>query len=338
MTQTQLDYWNTIHQMMRGYRISHLLITCAQLEVFGQLAAGPLPLADLAERTQTAPAALRRLLDAAVAFELLTKDGERYANSPLADTCLAREGPYYLGNLLRREGAFYQRWSYLTEAVRSGRRPEANIRDEEQTDWVLGFELALYDLARVNGPLVAEALALSEEQTVRVLDVGGGHGGYSMALARRYPNIEATVFELPPAAEVARQIIAREGMGHRVGVGEGDFQNEELGDNAYDLLLLFGVLVSETPANKLALLEKSFRALLPGGRVAIRAFWLNDERTGPPESTLFSLHMLLATDAGDISTQAEIMQLLAQTNFIDPQWVNIPEVGGNLLLATKPTR
>lgn len=335
MTHSQLNHWQTINQMMRGYRMSHLLITCAQLDVFRQLAVGPLPLADLAERTGTAPTALRRLLDAAVAFDLLTKNNGHYANGPLADTCLAREGPYYLGNLLRREGAFYQRWSYLTEAVRSGQRPEANIRDEGQTDWVLGFELALFDLARVNSPRIAEVLALPADQPVRVLDVGGGHGGYSMALAQRYPNVEATVFELPAAAEVARQIIAREGMSDRVAVQVGDFQQEELGADQYDLLLLFGVLVSETPENKLALLQKSYRALKPGGQVAIRAFWLDDDRTTPPEATLFSLQMLLSTDAGDLSTRTEMDQLLAQAGYIDLQLVEIPDVGGSLLLAKK---
>lgn len=335
MTTPQLDHWQTVNEMMRGYRVSHLLITCAQIDVFRQLADGPLPLAELAARTRTAPLALRRLLDAAVSFNLLTKNDGHYANGPLADTCLAHEGPYFLGNLMRREGAFYQRWSYLTEAVRSGQRPEANIRDEDQTDWVLGFELALFDLARVNGPRIAEVLALPAGQPLRVLDVGGGHGGYSIALARRYPNVEATVFELPAAAEVARQIIAREDMSDRVSVQVGDFQKEELGDSEYDLLLLFGVLVSETPENKLALLQKSYRALKQGGRVAIRAFWLDDDRAGPPDSTLFSLQMLLSTNAGDLSTRTEIDQLLAQSGFIDLKLVEIPDIGGNLLLAKK---
>ncbi len=328
----ELTHWQTINQMMRSYRQSHLLITCAQLDVFRQLADGPLPLADLAQRTGAEEAALRRLLDAAVAFDLLTKNDGRYANGPLAETCLAREGPYYLGNLLRREGAFYQRWSYLTEAVRSGQRPEANIRDEEQTDWVLGFELALFDLARVNGPRIAAALTLPAGQPVRVLDVGGGHGGYSMALARRYPNVEATVFELPAAAEVARQIIAGEGMSERVAVQVGDFQKEELGDGEYNLLLLFGVLVSETPENKLVLLQKSYRALKPDGRGAIRAFGLDGEGAGPPEATLFSLQMLLSNNTGDLSTRGEIDQLLVQAGFTDLQLLDTPNIGGSLLM------
>lgn len=197
------------------------------------------------------------------------------------------------------------------------------------------FELAQYDLSRTVGPAVAEALDLPADQPIRVLDVGGGHGGYSMALARRYANVQAMVFELPAAAEVARELIASEGMGDRVSVQVGDFQKEALG-SGYDLLLLFGMLVSETPVGKLALLRKAHAALVPGGMLAIRGFWLDDERTGPAEATLFSLHMLLSTDACDISTRAEISDWLSEAGFKRPHLAPLPAwVGSSLMLAYK---
>ncbi|HEX6385118.1 MAG TPA: methyltransferase [Anaerolineae bacterium] len=156
-----------------------------------------------------------------------------------------------------------------------------------------------------------------------------------MALARRYANVQATVFELPAAAEVAREIIADEGMANRVSVQVGDFQKEELG-SGYDLLLLFGVLVSETPAGKLALLRKAHAALVPGGMVAVRGFWLNDDRTAPVGPTLFSLHMLLSTDAGDISTRAEMRGWLSEAGFERPHTAPLPAwVGSTLILAYK---
>jgi len=331
----QTQHWQAINRMMRGYRLAHLLITCAQLRVFEHLTPAPLDADTLATQTKTAAPALRRLLDGAVALGLLTKSGGLYQNSPLAQSCLAEGAPYYLSNLIRREGAFYQRWSYLTEAVRTGQRPEANIRDESENSWVYDFEMAMFDIARAAAPAVAETLDLPADRPLKVLDVGGGHGGYSMALVRRYPNVAATVYELPAAAEVARQIIAREGMAERVAVQDGDFQQETLGQG-YDLVLLFGVLVSETPAGKLALLRKAHQALVPGGQVAIREFWLNENRTGPLGSTMFSLHMLLSTDAGDISTQSEMQGWLAEAGFVETQVCPLPEwLGSSLLIAKK---
>lgn len=332
---TEIEHWQTIQAMLRGYRAAQVLITCAQLDIFRHLAEGPQTAAQLTSRIKADPLALRRLLDGAVAVGLVSKTGESYTNTSLAATCLAQEGPYYLGNLVKREGAFYQRWSYLPEAVRTGRRPEANIRDEGQTNWVLNFELALLDLARTAGPVIAEALALPTDRPVRVLDVGGGHGGYSMALARRYPNVQAVVYELPAAAEVARQIIGDAGMSDRVLVQVGNFQEEELGRD-YDLVLLFGVLVSETPEGKLALLRKSYAALAPGGLVAIRAFWPDANLGRSSEAALFSLQMLLSTDAGDIDTLAAMRGWLA-AGFEQSRLLALPDwLGSGLLVAQKP--
>lgn len=331
----EIEHWQTIQQMLGGYRAAQVMITCVQFDIFRLLAGQPQTAANLARHTQTNPSALARLLDGAVAVGLLTHHGDTYANTALADTCLARAGPYYLGNLVRREGAFYQRWSYLPEAVRTGRRPEANIRDEGQENWVRDFELALLDLARTLGPIVADALALPTDRPVKVLDVGGGHGGYSIALARRYPNVRPTVFELPAAAEVAQEIIANEGMSDRVEVRVGDFQKEPLGQG-HHLILLFGVLVSETPAGKLELLRKAHAALVPGGRVAIREFFLDPDNPDTNMAAIFSLQMLLSTGAGNLTTRAQLEGWLREAGFAEIRQVELPAwIGSNLLIAQK---
>ena len=331
------QHWNRTLEMLRAYRESQVLITAAQMGVFARLAGGEQTATELAEGVGADPAALRRLLDAAVALGLLQKDEDRYRNSALASACLAPGSDYYLGRLVQREGAFYRRWSNLPEAVRSGQRPPENVQDEAAggSDWVREFELALYDLARVTGPAVAEALPLPENRPLRALDVGGGHGGYSMALARRYPQLSATVYELPAAAEVAHDIIAAEGMSGRVAVQVGDFQKEELGRD-YDLLLLFGVLVSETDAGKVALLRKCRAALKPGGLLVIRNFCLDETRTGPGEAPLFSLHMLLSTDAGELATEQQLRHWLLESGFSEPRTVELPAwTSSSLYLATR---
>ncbi|MDQ2996155.1 MAG: acetylserotonin O-methyltransferase, partial [Chloroflexota bacterium] len=285
------------------------------------------------------PVALARLLNAAVALGLLEKHDDRYANSPIAAACLAGEGPFYLGNLVKREGAFYRRWSRLTEAVRTGQRPEENIKDEDQSNWVRDFELALYDIARTAAPAIAEALQPLLPQRsgrpLRVIDIGGGHGAYSIALARRDSNMEAVVFELPAVTEVAREIVATSGVADRVAVQAGDFKTDDLGTN-FDLALLFGILVSEPPADAVALLRKIHAALGPGGLVAIRGFYLAPDRAGPLEATLSDLHMLLSTDAGTAHTVDDVAAWLHEAGFLPPETVALPvPERSNLLVSRK---
>lgn len=331
-------YRQQVLDMMRGYRPAQVLIACTELGVFDAAGSGGVDVTDLAQRLDADAAALARLLNAAVAVGLLHRHGATYANSPIAMACLAADGPFYLGNLVTREGAFYRRWSRLTEAVRTGQRPQENVVDERQTNWVRDFELALYDLARTAAPAIAEALGplLPQGNTrrVRVLDVGGGHGAYSIALAQRYRNVEAVVFDLPPVAEVAREIVANSNIADRVQVQAGDFKIDEF-DTGYDLALLFGILVSEPPADAVALLHKVHAALTPNGLVIIRGFYLEPDRTGPVEASLFDLHMLLSTGAGAAHTIDDVAAWLHASGFEAPATVVLPAPERSSLLVAR---
>jgi SAM-dependent methyltransferase len=329
--------WRSVQDLLRSYRASQILMTCNHLGIFYHLAAGPRRADEMADLTGSHPEALRRLLNAAVALGLLIKTGKAYANSPLAATCLVKEGPFFLGNMARLEQATYERWARLPEAIATGRWPESNRQMQERSQWVRNFEMAMFDMARTTAPIIAKALPLLAGRQLYLLDVGGGHGGYSMALARRYPRLTATVFELPAAAEVAREIIAAGGLSDRVKVQTGDFQQEELGEG-YDVLLVFGVLVSETDEGKRALLRKAYAALVPGGILVIREFWLNpDDPAKSPEAALFSLHMLLANSVGDVVSLAEMKTLLAEAGFRRFKKLDLPAwVGSTLCLARKP--
>ena len=331
-------YRQQVLELLRGYRPAQVLITCAELGVFEALSNGAVGAEELGRRLHTDVVTLGRLLNAAVALGLLSKSGVQYANSPLAQACLASEGPFYLGNLVKREDAFYRRWSRLTEAVQTGRRPEENVRDEGQINWVRDFELALYDIARTAAPAVAEILGplLREThgQTVRVIDIGGGHGAYSIALAQRYSNLEAVVFELPAVTEVAHEMIARSDVAGRVTVQAGDFKTDDLG-TGFDLALLFGILVSEPPSDAIALLHKIRAALAPGGLLAIRGFYLEPERTGPLDATLFDLQMLLSTGAGAAHTFHDLAAWLREAGFPSPQTIALPPPERSSLLVVR---
>lgn len=341
---TEQRQWRTLQNMLRGYRFGQILMTCARLGVFDALASNAQTATELAPQLNVNANGLARLLNAAVSLKLLKLKknsssaqtaSNRYAIAPLAQTSLLPNSPFPLARMMRREHAFYQRWAWLDEAVKMGTRPDANIRDEKSSNWVMDFELALFDSAKVQAPVVAELLKLPADRTIRVLDVGGGHGGYSMALARQYPNAQPTVFELPEAAKAATHIIASQNMSTRVAVHAGDFQKEDFLPD-WDMMLLFGVLVSETPEGKLRLLRKCHAGLAKGGIVVIREWWLDDNRAGPLESTLFSLHMLLSKQAGDISTQAEMSGYLREAGFSHVRVLPLPEwLGGALVMGEK---
>lgn len=322
--------------MARGYRAAQILFTCVELGVFEALACDTQTADGVAATLKADPRGVALLLNAAVACGLLEKHDGRFRNAPLAAACLAPGGEDYIADSLRLESAFYRRWGHLTAAVKTGQRPEENVRDEHPDDWVRRFEYALYAMARPVAPVIAAALDLPAETPLRVLDVGGGHGAYGIALARRYPRLTATVFELPRVVPVAQEIIAQAGMAQRVTVQAGDFQRDDLGRD-YDVALVFGVLNGEPPEGRPALIRKVFTALKPGGRVVLRDFVLDADRAGPPEAAVFALQMLLATEAGGLDTREDWARWLAAAGFAPPRTIALPaEIGSALYVADKP--
>jgi SAM-dependent methyltransferase len=328
-----------LRDMAQGFREAQILLTCVELGVFQALAEGPAAAAAVAQRVGADPRGMALLLNAAAALELLDKAADQFGNKPLVAACLLPDAPGTgaAGTMARSfqlQTAFYRRWGRLADAVRTGQRPAEDRRDEAAGDWARNFVYGLYDMARPVAPLIAEALALPDDRPLRVIDVGGCHAAYSMALTRRHPRLTATVFELPAVVPHARAIIAQEGLADRVKVQEGDFQREELG-RGYDVALVFGVLNGEPPAGRPALIRKVYDCLNPDGRIVLRDFVLDDDRAGPPEAAIFALQMLLATESGGLDTRGDWAAWLAAAGFTPPQTLVLPDGVGMLTLAAK---
>ena len=67
-----------------------------------------------------------------------------------------------------------------------------------------------------------------------MLDLGGGPGSYALALARRYPDTEAVIFDRDDRAlNMAREEIEKQKLERRVSLKKGDFFVDDLG-NDYD--------------------------------------------------------------------------------------------------------
>jgi hypothetical protein len=207
-----------LREMAQGFRQAQILLSCVELGVFEALNGCQSTATEVAQAVGADPRGVALLLNAATSLDLLEKKDERFSNKALVEACLMPDVAGTMARSIKLQATFYHRWGRLAEAVRTGRRPEENRRDEQPEPWIQDFVHGIYNMARPIAPAVAEALALPEDRPLRAIDVGGCHGAYSMALARRYPLLTATVFELPRVVPVAREIIAQTGLAERVKV------------------------------------------------------------------------------------------------------------------------
>jgi SAM-dependent methyltransferase len=148
----------------------------------------------------------------------------------------------------------------------------------------------------------------------RVLDVGGGTGSFLITVLRRYPTLQATLFELPGACAVARRRLATERVGPRVAVVEGDFFEDPLPDG-HDLVIVANTLHVLSAANNVALLKSVRGRAAAGARLLLVDWWMDTTRTQPPAAALISGEFLVVSGEGQAYSEDEANQWLGQTGW-----------------------
>jgi hypothetical protein len=95
---------------------SKTLLSAIELGVFTELAKGPEAFAALGGRLGLHPRSALDFLDTLVALGFLTREGDRYANSPEADLFLDRKKPSYVGGILEM-GHILHDWDLPTKQM-----------------------------------------------------------------------------------------------------------------------------------------------------------------------------------------------------------------------------
>jgi len=171
----------------------------------------------------------------------------------------------------------------------------------------------MHGISIQSGRAVAAAFDFSTR--VQLLDVGGTSGAHCIEAARRYPHLQAVVYDIAPALVIAREKIDEAGLADRITTREGDFFSEELPSGA-DVILLSMILHDWGPDKNRAIPAKCFRALPPGGALIVSELMMDDDKTGPLAAALGSICMLIETEGRNYSW-AEYEAWLAEAGFRD---------------------
>ncbi|MHC1611371.1 MAG: methyltransferase family protein, partial [Candidatus Methanospirareceae archaeon] len=224
-----------LDRMVKGCEALHIIATARDFGIF-----------DLLEESKTAEqisseigtdtSLTEKFLNALVASQLLSKHDGRYTNAELASTFLMKSSPLYQGNMLKLSGNSSNNWSKLGSVLKGDVQKEKNERFEDVFN--PSFILAMAE-GSMRGSLhrtAKEVSTIPEFQKARtLLDLGGGHGLYAIVFAEMNPELDATVFDLPPVTEVTREFIKRYDMNERVSVAGGDFALDDIG-HGYDIV------------------------------------------------------------------------------------------------------
>jgi hypothetical protein len=305
-------------------------------KVFNHLAE-PISVEEVARRLDTKPEPTSRLLDMLVIIGVITKDGDRYVNTPLAEEYLVEGKPTYMGDFyaISIEGYVDEMVTKIPQALKSGIQ-EIDVSQAypddywgRMTDMAARFQRTMWSYKAV--PLVIEMPEFPS--FARMLDLGGSAGIFTVALVSRHPTLEGVVFDQPPVIETTREIISEYELQDRIGVLAGDFTKDDIG-NDYDLVRTSDTLSFFPDKNKLEeICKKVYQSMNPGGVfISQQQMVIGRNRIWPPDTAWLSHIMALAgyncslyeTDVSDAmlkagfkSVESRYVKYVSGTNRVD---------------------
>jgi acetylserotonin N-methyltransferase len=315
----------TILDLIEAFRRSKVMFTAVRLGIFDHLANAPQSCAALSLQLSLDRNALSRLLDGCIALGLLGRQGEFYSNTDAATRFLTKTSSETLaGYITYSDQSLYKLWNHLDDAVRQGSNRwtqafgsraalfDHYFRDEASTRSFLG---GMHGLGQFASPRIVKAFDLSDFR--HLVDLGGATGHLAIAACHVYPELRATVLDLPAVQPFAREYIEASGLSDRVFFVAADFFVDDL--PKADLYALGRILHDWNDSKINKLLRRIFLALPHGGALLVTETLVDDDRSGPTYTLMQDLNMLVCTD-GRERTEAEYSLLLQGAGFSSVQF------------------
>ncbi len=328
-------------ELMLAFRRSKTLFGAVELGVFDALDGRSQNSEELAGSLGCDAGAMRRLLDALVGLGMIKRVGDTYANTPEATDYLCSASPNRLTGYIRfSNDASWRLWTHFEDAIREGghRWKQAYgwdapifssfFRDENA---MREFLMGMHGYGMISSPRVVQECDLSRFR--KLVDLGGATGHLAIAACEAYPELSATVFDLPEVTPLAKEIVGLSSVAGRVEVVGGDFFADDL--PAGDLYSLGRILHDWSDDKIMRLLGKIYRSLPPGGGLLVAEIMVAPERDGPVWAQMQDLNMLVCTE-GRERTAAEYKALLHTVGFSEAS-THVTGAPVDAILAIKST-
>jgi hypothetical protein len=299
-----------ILQTAVGFMMSKHLFAANDLGLFEKLADRPLTLDELAKDLSIPPRTARITADAMVALGFLEKQDDRYRNSSVSQTFLSGKAPADLRPFLRFWNHIsYPQWQNLEEALRTNRGVGGDVDLDSEQQRIFSEGVAAINA----GPAHAMPEKYDFTRHRKVLDLGGGVGEFLVPILDRFPQLEGTLFELPPVTEVAKDALAANPVGSRINIVAGDLFEDAIPED-HDALILAHVVHYFDHARNLELLSRIRERVSAGARVLIVDFWTNPQHTEPLFGALMAGEFLTSV-GGDVFSEEEAKGWLRETGW-----------------------
>ena len=306
--------------VMRGFMESRIVLTAIELDMFTAIGSGA-SAKQVAEKISADLRGTLAVLNALASFKILAKKEEKFHNTPLTARYLVAGSPDDSRSAMMHTVHLWHRWSTLTEAVKKG-SPIAYVDPSARPkDGTIAFIAAMHKNASFRAKQIANAIDLAGVNSL--LDLGAGSGAYSIAFAKKKPDMKVTAFDLPIVIPLTQNYVKDAGLEGKISTLQGNMLTDDLGKN-YDLVILNAICHMFGPEQNILLFKRINAALNKNGRVVIQDFILNDDKTFPRQAAVFAINMLVNTQSGGTFSADEYINWLNQAGFADAKLAPLP--------------
>jgi ubiquinone/menaquinone biosynthesis C-methylase UbiE len=181
------------------------------------------------------------------------------------------------------------------------------------------FLLALNDLAEMGAGGAIGTGAFQGAGTI--LDLGGGGGGYSAALAQALPDARVTLADLPEILPIAEGYFAGKGLSGRVELVAADFLIEDcgLGGRTFDCAFLSHILHDFDATAAAGIVARAARLVRSGGKLIILDVLTPEAGHSNPVEALFDLMMLVEVPGGRTHGISEVSGWIQSAGLAEPR-------------------
>jgi hypothetical protein len=284
--------------------LARAIVEGARAGVFEALDRAPLTAGEVASQCALDAAAAGKMLGALASSGYLVADGSgpatRFALTRMARKWMLPQSPASLHDQILFT-VYEDEWiGRMGEFLRTGREVSDGGHDGTARDaefWRV-YQRAMRAIAGCAADEVGRRTYVPRGAR-RMLDIGGSHGLYSVAICRRHPALASTILDLPEAIEHAAPLLAQEGLGDRVTHRAGNVLESDLGIDQFDVVYMSNLVHHFDAATNQALFVRIARALRPGGVVIVQELIRRETYDqGNQLGALLDLFFALTSEAG----------------------------------------
>jgi demethylspheroidene O-methyltransferase len=311
-----------LFDLLAGFSYSQVLHACVSLRLLEHVGQSRLTLADIAAKTDLPLAKAELLVRAAVALDILGKDGEYVILGPHGAAML---GQPWIMRFVEHHAAFYRDLEDPVAMLKGN-----HVADGLRSYW--SYDDTTADKSNYSALMAASQMAVSEQilgaydfsPHKKMLDVGGGSGAFLKAVGARYPTLERHLFDLPGVVPLADD--------SRITRHAGDFRRDAMPEGM-DLISIVRVVHDHDDDAVLAMLRNVRRVCSKHTRVLIAEPFSGNSATARVTDAYFNLYFA-AMGQGRTRTPQEIAALAKEAGFGQPKQLrtNMPLITGAMTL------